>query len=62
MLGATDLSPKAQQAFWQSLATDLDVVAEESTRLLAKDAAAQLTEVIGVAQSDIAQYLVILSS
>ena len=62
MLGASELSPKAQQAFWHGLSTDLEVVAEESAKLLGKDAAATLSGVVAAAQSDIAQYLVILSS
>lgn len=62
LLAASELSPSAQQTFWHALSTDLEIVAEESVKLLAKDAAARLTEIIGVAQSDIAQYLVILSS
>ena len=62
MLDATDMSPKAQQAFWQGLSTDLEVVLEESTRLLEKDRAARLTTVIAAAQADITQYLSLLSS
>ena len=62
MLSASELSPKAQQAFWHALSTDLEVVAEESTKLLGKDAAATLSGVVAAAQSDIAQYLVVLSS
>ena len=61
-LGATDMSPKAQQAFWHGLSTDLEVVLEESTRLLEKDRAARLTTVIAAAQADITQYLSLLSS
>jgi hypothetical protein len=61
MLGATELSPKAQQAFWQGLSTDLEVVAEESG-LFGKDVAARLTAVIAAAQADIAKYLGFLSS
>jgi|SRR5579862_5072322 len=62
VLGTSDLRPTAWQAFWHSLATDLEVVVEESTKLLAKDAAARLATVIAVVQADIAQYLLILSS
>jgi hypothetical protein len=62
VLGTSQLSPTAQQAFWHSLATDLEVVAEESTKLLAKDAAAGLAMVLAAAQADIAQYLLILST
>jgi hypothetical protein len=62
MLGASGLSPKAQQAFWQGLSTDLEVVAEESTKLLGKDRAVRLTAVVLAAQADIAQRLGSLSS
>ena len=61
MLAASDLSPKAQQAFWHGLSTDLEIVLEES-RLFGKDVAARLTGVIAAAQADIAQFLSILSS
>jgi hypothetical protein len=57
MLGATGLSPMAQQAFWQGLSTDLEVVAEESPRLLGKDGAVRLTAVILAARAEIAQRL-----
>jgi hypothetical protein len=62
MLGASGLSPRAQQAFWQGLSTDLEVVAEESTKLLGKDRAVRLTAVVLAAQADIAQRLGSLSS
>jgi hypothetical protein len=61
MLGASELSPEAQQAFWHGLSTDLEVVAEESAKLLGKDAAARLAAVIAGAQGDIAHYLIVLS-
>jgi hypothetical protein len=62
MLNASELSPTAQQAFWHDLATDLEVVAEESAGLLAKGAGATLAAVVAAAQADIAQYLLIISS
>ena len=61
-LAATGLSLRAQQAFWHGLATDLEVVAEESPRLLAKDRGATLKRVLAAAQADIARHLGILSS
>src|SRR5438046_7274373 len=57
MLAATGLSLRAQQAFWHGLDTDLEVVAEESPRLLAKDRGATLKRVLAAAQADIARYL-----
>ena len=62
VLAATGLNLRAQQAFWYGLATDLEVVAEESTRLLEKDRAARLKHVLAAAQADIARYLGILSA
>jgi hypothetical protein len=62
VLAATGMSLRAQQAFWQGLATDLEVVAEESPRLLEKGRAARLAGVLAAAQADIARYLGILSS
>ena len=62
MLDASGLSPKAQQAFWQGLSTDLEVVGEESTKLLGQDRAVRLTAVVLAAQADIAQRLGSLSS
>jgi hypothetical protein len=62
VLAATGLSLRAQQAFWHGLGTDLEVVAEESPRLLEKDRAARLKHVLAAAQADIARYLGILSS
>jgi hypothetical protein len=62
VLAATGLSLRAQQAFWQGLATDLEVVAEDYTGLLGKDRAVRLSTVIAAAQADIVKYLGILSS
>jgi hypothetical protein len=62
VLAATGLSLRAQRSFWQGLATDLEVVAEESPRLLEKGRAARLAGVLAAAQADIARYLGILSS
>jgi hypothetical protein len=42
--------------FWEDLKSDLEVVAQESTLLLEKQAATALAAVVAVAQAVIAQY------
>ena len=61
-LNATGLSTGAQRAFWEGLYTDLDVLAEESMRLLGRHAAIALSAIIAAARIDIAQYLALVSA
>ena len=61
-LRGTGLSDKAQMAFWESLSTDLDVVAQEWAHLLPRHAAITLRAVTAAAQADISQYLLVLSN
>ncbi len=56
-LKARDLSRPAQRAFWEALHTDLDVIAEEWSEILGKDAAAALGAVLATAKADVRQYL-----
>jgi len=50
VLASTRLSTAAREAFWDSLSSDLDILAEESKVLLQKEAAAVLGAVITAAQ------------
>jgi hypothetical protein len=62
LLAGTGLSNNAHRAFWEGLYTDLEVVEEESTRLLRLEAAAGLAAVIAAAQAEIMKYVKRISS
>ena len=50
VLATATLSTAAQGAFWESLNSDLDILAEESKGVLGKEAAAALGAIIAAAQ------------
>ena len=56
MLKSSQLSEGTQRKFWQTLASDVEVVAQDSVFLLEKHVAAVLTPVLEAAQKIIAQY------
>ena len=62
VLATAGLSTAAQGAFWESLNSDLDILAEESKGLLGKEAAAALSAVIAAAQSTVWKYRRLLQS
>ena len=56
-LKATDLSTTAQRAFWEALHTDLDVIAEEWSEILGKEAAVALATILATAKAHVRQNL-----
>jgi hypothetical protein len=62
VLMKSGISDRVQRTFWETLNNSLDVVAQESTLLLEKQAATALSAVIAAAQTVIAQYLVLLAN
>jgi hypothetical protein len=62
VLASARLSTAAQGAFWESLNSDLDVLAEESKGVLEKEAAAALSAVIAAAQGAVLKYRRLLES
>ena len=56
VLASAGLSTAAQGAFWDSLHSDLDVLAEVSKEVLGKDAAAALSEIVAAAQGAVLKY------
>lgn len=56
VLASARLSSAAQGAFWDSLHSDLDVLAEVSKEVLGKEAAAALGEVVAAAQGAVLKY------
>ena len=62
MLGSAGLDTRAQRTFWQALESDLARVAQDSTRHLERQAAIALGGVPGVAQAEIAHYVLLLDS
>lgn len=61
VLKATGLRVPAQRAFWEALHTDLDVIAEEWSEILGKEAAATLGATLAVAKADVRRYLALVS-
>ncbi len=62
VLASARLSRPAQRAFWESLNSDLDVLAEESKGVLGKEAAATLGAIIAAAQGAVWKYRRLLQS
>ena len=62
VLASAGLSTAAQGAFWESLNSDLDILAEEWSGVLGKEAAAALSAVIAAAQSAVLRYRRLLES
>lgn len=58
----SQISAGTKKAFWEALNNDLDVVAEDSTLLLGKEAATTLSAVVAAAKAMIAQYLQLIES
>ena len=56
VLASARLSSAAQKAFWESLDSDLDNLAEGSKGVLGKDAAAALSAVITAARGALLKY------
>jgi hypothetical protein len=56
VLASAQLSTAAQRAFWDSLHSDLDVLAEVSKEVLGKEAATALGEVAAAAQGAVLKY------
>lgn len=62
VLASARLSTAAQGTFWDSLNSDLDILAEESRGVLGKEAAAALGAVIAAAQDVALEYRRLLDS
>ena len=62
MLGSAGLDTRAQRTFWQALESDLASVAQDSTRHLDTQTTIVLGGVLGVAQAEIAHYVLLLDS
>ena len=62
VLASAGLSMAAQGAFWESLNSDLDILAEEWKGVLGKEAAAALGAVIAAAQGAVLRYRRLLES
>jgi len=62
VLASARLSAAAQAAFWDNLNSDLDILAEESTAVLGKEAAAELNASIAAAQGAALKYRRLLAS
>jgi hypothetical protein len=56
VLGSTRLSTSTQEAFWESLNSDLHILARESKGLLRREVAAALSTVIEAAQDEVLKY------
>ena len=56
VLASARLSTAAQGAFWDSLHSDLDMLAEVAKEVLGKEAAAALSEVVTAAQEAVLKY------
>lgn len=56
VLASARLSTAAQGAFWDSLHSDLDMLAEVSKEVLGKEAADALSEVVTAAQGAVLKY------
>jgi hypothetical protein len=61
-LAHSAISSETQRSFWDKLYNDLDVVTQDSTLLLGKQAATELRAVVAAAQTEIAQYRLMLGS
>lgn len=62
VLTNSGISDQARKTFWEDLKNDLEVVAQESTLLLEKQAATALSAVITAARAAIAQYQLLLAT
>ena len=61
VLRASGLSSPAQNAFWEALYTDLDVIAEERRGILGKETAAVFGAIIETAKTDVRRFLQLVS-
>jgi len=61
-LRATGLRRGAQRAFWEALHTDIDVLTEESVTVLGRDLAAELSDIIATAKTEIRRFLSLVST
>jgi hypothetical protein len=61
VLGSSHISDRAQKTFWEALSNDLDVIAQEATLFVGKQAVEKLREVISAAQTAIRLYQEVLT-
>jgi hypothetical protein len=62
VLVQSGISRHAKHVFWETLSNDLDVLAQDSTLLMGKQAAVALSVVLATARAEIAQYRLMIAS